>query len=158
MTGVTTNFIDLFKEDIFLLGDFSDFFLGNCIGTGCSRSVYEYRIDPKYVVKIDRTNLFNNVTEWDIYHNLKDSPLGKWLAPCIALSSCGRVMLQRKTIPIKFAKLPVMVPSYFADTKLQNWGRIGNNIVCHDYANHAFFSGGNKMVKAKWRDDNIGLV
>lgn len=156
MTGITTNFIDLFKQDSFLLGDFTDFFCGDRIGEGCSRSVYEYRIDTRYVVKIDRTNLFNNVAEWDIWQSLKDSDHGKYLAPCLSLSSCGRVMLQRRTHSIKFSQLPDKIPAFFADTKLQNWGRIGKNIVCHDYANHAFYAGGNRMVKATWRDDSIG--
>lgn len=154
MTGITTNFIDLFKEDIFLLGDFTDFFCGNRIGEGCSRSVFEYRIDQRYVVKIDRTNKFDNVAEWDIWNNLKDGPYGKYLAPCLSISSCGRVMLQRRTIPVKASQLPDKIPVFFADTKLQNWGRIGKNIVCHDYANHSFYSGGTSMIKAKWRDDN----
>jgi len=158
MTNITTNFIDLFKEDQFLLGDLTDFFIGDRIGEGCSRSVYEYRIDPRFVVKIDRTNLFNNVAEWDIWHSLKDGPYGKFLAPCLSISSCGRVMMQRRTRPVKFDQLPSTIPNFFADTKLQNWGRIGKNIVCHDYANHAFYSGNFKLVKAKFRDDSIGLV
>lgn len=154
MTGITTNFIDLFKDDQFLLGDLTDFFIGDSIGHGCSRSVYEYRIDPRFVVKIDRTNLFNNVAEWDIWHSLKDTEHGKFLAPCLSISSCGRVMLQRRTRPVKFAQLPKEIPSFFFDTKLQNWGKLGKNIVCHDYANHGFYSGNFDLVSANWLDDN----
>lgn len=149
MTGVTTNFIDMFKEDIFLLGDFADFFCGDVIGQGETRSVYEYKIDPRFVIKIDRGGCFNNVAEWDIWNNLKNTPHGNFLAPCISISSCGRIMMQRRTTPAHIEKMPKSIPSFFTDTKLQNWGRLGNLIVCHDFANHKFYTN-IRMINASW--------
>lgn len=148
--SISTEFIDLFKNDWFLLSDLSDLFIGNFIANGSSRSVYHYNMNNNWVVKIDRSANFNNVSEWDIWHNMKDTKAAKYLAPCHHISSCGRVMLQSKTKPVTIEMMPKRIPAFFADTKVDNWGRIGNNIVCHDYANHAFFTDNTSLVNAKW--------
>lgn len=148
---VDTEFLNLFVRDWMLLSDFADFFLGDLIGHGDSRSVYNFRLNSKMVVKIDRSGQFNNVSEWDIWHNVKDKPeLAKFLAPCVHISSCGKVMIQAKTKPVTLEQLPEMVPAFFADRKLGNWGRIGKHVVCHDYANHKFFTGLDVLEKAEW--------
>lgn len=156
---IQTDFLDLFKNDWFLLSDFTDFFCGGIIGQGTSRSVYEYRMDSRLVLKIDSSGQFNNVAEWDIYHNLKSTPYGKFLAPCVHISSCGRVLLQRKTKPVQLTDLPKDIPSFMSDSKLQNWGRIGKNIVCHDYANHSFYNPDSlSMVPALWWSDSFQVI
>lgn len=150
-TRVTTEFLNLFVNDWFLLSDFADFFVGDLISRGHARSVYQYAHSPGYVIKIDMSGQFNNVSEWDIWHNTKENKdISKFLAPCIRLSSCGRVMLQKKTIPVKLEELPTEVPAFLSDLKLENWGKIGKNVVCHDYANHKFFTYGSELVVADW--------
>lgn len=158
-TTVTTEFVNHFVNDWFLLSDFTDMFVGGLIAHGNSRSVYDYRLNKNYVIKIDRSGQFDNVSEWDIWHNLKDKPeVAKFLAPCIHISSCGRVLIQRKTKPVKSEDLPEQVPAFFHDLKLQNWGKIGKNVVCHDYANHSFFTMGMDLVKAEWWSDTFQVV
>jgi len=138
--SVHTDFLDLFKNDWFLLGDLTDLFIGGIIAEGCSRSVFDFNLNPNWVVKIDRSGQFNNVSEWDIWHSVKEyTGYSKFLAPCHHLSQCGRVLIQQKTYPIT-GDLPVDIPSFIADVKIDNWGMIGDRVVCHDYANHNFFN------------------
>jgi len=153
---VNTAFIDHFSNDWFLLSDFTDLFVGAHIGQGTSRSVYEYRLNPKWIIKIDRSGQFCNVSEWDIWHNYKHIPeYAKFLAPCIHLSSCGRVMIQERTKPVKNIKdLPKEIPNFFSDFKIQNWGMIGKRFVCHDYANHRLFAPDKVlMFEPEWWSD-----
>lgn len=147
--GVTTTFLNLFVNDWFLLSDFTDMFVGNEIGKGHARWVYEFRMNSKHVVKIDHAGKFDNVSEWDIWHNASDEAK-KFLAPCVRISSCGRVMIQHRTKPVKLEELPKLVPAFLADLKLENWGKIGKKVVCHDYANHKFFTYGSELVVADW--------
>ncbi len=138
---VHTDFVDLFKNDWFLLSDFADLFVGATIGQGCSRSVFEFNLNPNWVVKIDRSGQFDNVSEWEIWHSIKDhTEYSRFLAPCHHLSSCGRVLIQQKTYSIDTEVLPLEIPSFIADVKIDNWGVIGGKVVCHDYANHNFFN------------------
>jgi len=145
MTGISTNTIDLFKNDLFLLGDFMDFICGNVLGEGCSRIVYEFNPNPNYVIKIDKSNDFHNVSEWDVWTNI-DAEIKKFLAPCVQISSCGRVMLQQKTTPIKIKQFPVEIPEFITDIKLDNWGMLKGRPVCHDYANHNLYARKQELI------------
>jgi hypothetical protein len=158
MINISSDEVDLLKNDWFLTADMFDFICKKHIGSGVSRTVYEFRLDSTLVVKIEKPVgeyfQFNNFSEWDIWHNInvQKANYKKFLAPCINLSSCGRIMLQKKTTPIDKKELPKLVPYFLADTKLQNWGKLNGKVVCHDYANHHFYSAAhkNKLVKAAW--------
>lgn len=166
--GVVISFdeLQMFKDDYCLLSDFFDFFCGKHIGSGESREVYEFRLDEKYVIKIDKmfepggnNFTFSNVAEWEFYHNVKHhSPkIAEYLAPIMNISKCGKVMMMQKTTPIPNKKvLPKKLPALFTDTKIENWGMIGNKVVCHDYANHRAYAIGSNasLVDAKWWSSN----
>lgn len=154
--GATVNieFLELFKNDWFLLADMADMFIGEYIATGNSRVVYEFTMDPKYVVKIDKSGHFDNVAEWDIWNNIPKD-LNKWFAPCLRISQCGRLLIQERTTPVTLEELPKEIPAFFQDFKLQNWGKIGDDIVCHDYANHKFFSKDHGIMEPEWWSDTF---
>lgn len=130
------NFNELHENDPKLLSSIIDFFIGNYIGEGCSRIVYEYTLDSKYVVKIPNSEhgFSDNLMEFEIYGLLKDTEYGKWLAESKWVSSDGAVLIQRKTKEIKPEDLPENLPSFFTDIKPSNFGKVGKQIVCHDYA------------------------
>lgn len=157
---VHTDFVDLFKNDWFLLSDFADMFVGETIGVGCSRSVFDFNLNPNWVIKIDRSGQFDNVTEWEIWSNYKHLPeYSKFLAPCHHLSSCGRILIQQKTYPVTKEQLPTEIPDFLMDFKIQNWGMIGDRAVCHDYANHRFFNPDKiQMMKPVWWSDCYQLI
>lgn len=154
---VNIDFLKMFNEDWFLLADMADLFIAEFIGAGQSRSVYGYAMDPKYVVKIDRSGHFNNVAEWDIWNETSDEHQ-RFLAPCLKISQCGRLLIQERTTPVSLDEMPKEIPGFFTDTKIQNWGRIGDHVVCHDYANHRFYKNPYGKIRPKWWSDNYQVI
>lgn len=124
--------LEMTGKDPRIIMDTFSFILGEKLGEGQTRSVYDYALDPNWVVKIAKRHPNDNVLEFDIWHLIKDTQESKWFAECKFLSPSGHLMLQRKTKPI--IKLPVLLPNVFTDIHLRNFGKIGNQVVCHDYA------------------------
>lgn len=121
--------------------EFNELYFGEELGRGAFRVVYENRMDPTTVFKVEITNAksFSNAHEWTIWEEVQDHPeLSKWFAPCIEISHSGSVLLQARTQPL--TRLPNKIPNVLADIKMQNWGRYKGRPVMHDYGNHAFFS------------------
>lgn len=114
------------------------FICGEFVGKGCTREVYEFQLDDKYVVKVAYGSPIDNVVEWQIWQNLKHRTDGsrEWFAPCKYLSKNGRILVQRRTQPLETreAHIPDKVPTFFTDIKRSNYGWIGKQLVCHDYA------------------------
>ena len=125
---------DYFKSTI--AKDFLDLFAGERIGRGISRAVYEYRIDPTLVIKIElASQRFQNMQEWENWRTWRETPgVARWLAPCVDISPCGIVMLQKRTRPLEQDELPKTLPAFLTDTKIHNFGILGGKVVCHDYA------------------------
>lgn len=142
-------------NDEHLCMEFATFICGDKIGSGCFRDVYEYNLDPKCVVKIQRDlSSFNNIMEWEIWCNVLSTEYKKHFAPCVLLSCNGRILIQRKTNPITDEKpAPNNIPHFFTDIKNENFGWIGKDFVAHDYdySMMKFISGGlnNKTRKFK---------
>lgn len=150
--------LELVVNDIGIVSsnDFVRLFLGKKLGYGEHRDVYAHDLDPRYVLKIERQAcLFANVSEWDIWNNLRHGDFKEWLAPCIAISPNGIVLVQARTEPVKLEDIRTevpKVPAFLTDLKVQNWGRLDGRIVCHDYGNHRFYGIGatKRMRKADW--------
>jgi hypothetical protein len=124
-------------------------FVGKLIGSGMSRKVYECTIDDTLVIKIEDKGFRQNIIEYEIYNASAGFAPSKWLAPCVFISKCGRVLLQKKTIPVRKNEVPAKVPSWLTDFKLSNFGIYNGKFVCHDYGttlitNYVF---SNKMKK-----------
>ena len=111
---------------------------GDLIGRGIHREVFECRIRPDLVVKVekDADRRFANVLEmhiWSDFHLYE--PVAKWLAPCDYLSYDGRILLQRRVRPLHTNdKLPDKLPAFLSDIKRANFGTLDNRLVCVDYA------------------------
>ncbi|MGZ9074138.1 MAG: hypothetical protein ACXW13_00010 [Burkholderiaceae bacterium] len=111
------------------------FILGDKLGEGVYRDVYVYAPDPSYVIKVEKLPAeFANAKEWGVWQELQFNPLRKWLAPCLRISQGGVFLVQKRTMPITKADMPKRIPSFLTDEKAANWGRLGRQIVCHDYA------------------------
>lgn len=132
---------------------------GKELGRGASRVVYEHRLDPYLVIKaeMDTGEAFQNVTEWQAWQAVRYTEHARWLAPCEAISKCGKILLQRRTTPA--ANHPERIPAFLTDTKLANYGiltpRPGENpaqFVCHDYGLHMLLERGmtKRTVRAGW--------
>lgn len=112
---------------------------GDLIGRGIHRFVYECRIRPDLVVKVennDHMRYFANVHEmafWSEHHRFK--AVADWLAPCEFLSPDGRILLQKRAEPLHMtAPLPDKLPAFLTDWKRENYGMYDGRFVCVDYA------------------------
>lgn len=119
-----------------------DHVVGDMLGEGVDRTVFEYMPDKTCVIKFSvRRGGFQNINEWDLWtqHKAgKGTSTCKWLAPCVSISHSGNVLIQKRTKPVPFTwKLPNTVPNILtADMKRENWGIYKGRLVCHDYGRH----------------------
>lgn len=128
---------------------------GQHIGSGLYRDVYVLKQDHRWVVKVERdmtTGVFANVTEWRNWiMNKEFTRVSKFLAPCVSINEYGNVLIQRRVrrvIDGDKRLFPARIPNWLTDTKINNFGWIGNQFVCCDYSflvNCAF-----KMKRAKY--------
>lgn len=132
-------------------------FCGELLGYGLYRDVYELKLDKRFVVKIERDmsqGMFANATEFRNYVNTKEwTFFSDYLAPCNWISETGQIMIQAKIEFRAKKEYPKMIPAMFTDTKIENFGWIGDKFVCCDYSFIPFYiiaPGKKKMKKVKW--------
>jgi hypothetical protein len=117
--------------------DLMNLMCNTLLGSGQYRHVYSGKQDATLVFKYEREVGRNcNQTEWEMWMEMKNHELGKWLAPCIAISPDARWLIQHRTEPLQYAQLPDKIPRIFCDTKIENWGMLDGRVVCHDYGNN----------------------
>lgn len=121
--------------------ELADLFLGEQIGHGIHRTVYEYNLDKSLVVKHASGNGFGNQIEWEIWEAVKDCPeIAKWFAPCVSISPCGLWLVQKRVEFPDHKEYPDRMPAYFTDFKYRNYGKIGKQFVACDYGQLAVFA------------------
>lgn len=114
---------------------------GELIGRGCSRRVFECKLLPGYVVKVEETpGSFENIAEWLTWNEVMSTSASRWFAECKAISPDGKLLLMERTRPPSKFELPQKVPVWCSDLKLSNWGFAIDSqgdtrkwAVCHDY-------------------------
>lgn len=126
---------------------------GRRLGRGCFRQVFECKLLPDMVVKVeddDGMRGFHNVFEqrfWD--HHSHYEPVAQWLAPCEYLSPDGRLLIQKRARPISPEDMPATLPEFLSDVKHDNFGKIDGRIVCVDYG-MTNLTPKTRRVKAHW--------
>lgn len=136
-----------------LAKDIAGELVGDRIAIGQYRDVYEHATDSGLVVKLeDQQRCFCNVYEHQVWEHVRGTDLAKWFAPVIRISAAGTVLTMRRTTPIRREELPSQVPVFFTDLKLENWGLLDGQPVCHDYGNHLLLEKGmtSRLQKATW--------
>lgn len=117
--------------------EFNGFMLGEYLGGGESRAVYEAPFLPKeYVVKVERPSDkgdFCNVVEHLVWNHLCDSPYADWLAPCGTISRHGTFLVQKRCQVISEDRIPRKAPWFFQDAHKGNWGLYEDRPVLFDY-------------------------
>ena len=149
MTLKTDYFYSTMTKDLFEL------VVGDKIGEGIGRQVFEYLPDPELVIKFeDKGGSFQNVIEWNIWQRVQwVKGVHIWFAPCERISPCGTILLQKKTFTGDKKKYPLKLPAYLTDTQYSNYGFMkGNRFVCHDYGSNLMVENGmtSRMRKVKW--------
>ncbi len=134
-----------------LTGEFFDFICGELIGFGISRAVFESNTHEGCVVKVEYSpEYFQNIYEFQAWHRVERTDLAKWFAPCVDISECGKILIQKKTTEL--TKFPEKVPAFFTDIAERNWGQFKGRPVCHDYGCHLLIEHGmtSRLRKADW--------
>ena len=147
------DFDDHFKS--VLAKDLARMVVGDRLGTGVARDVFVSKFDDACVLKLeDITESFQNINEWHAWNDICETKWAKWFAPCCSISSCGLILIQKRTQPITEKKdLPKRVPSFLTDLKKANWGMFEGRPVCHDYGTLPIVYGkAAVMVKPEWWD------
>jgi len=133
--------------------DFFSLFCGRKLGSGTARVVYECAVRPDLVVKIETiSQSFQNAMEWEFWSQWNhEKDVFKWLAPCVDISPCGAILLQKRTQPVPEGRYPDKMPKFLTDMKRSNYGLIGRQIVCHDYG-FTITQAPVALQKAEWWD------
>lgn len=130
---------------------------GPKIGEGLHREVYEYAIDKRYVIKIERSSeTLCNMKEFMFWNEVGyQKELNKWLCPIKEMSSNGRILIMEKMKPITEKNkhlIPKEIPVWLSDMKWDNYGFIGKQFVCCDYPFSADYAFSNvKKTMKKWK-------
>jgi hypothetical protein len=124
---------------------------GPALGSGIARTVYECRLNPDVVLKFETAGQsFQNALEWECWRTWQyDKAVRRWLAPCVQISPCGTVLVQRRTTLVPDDRYPTKIPRFITDTKRANFGLLDGRFVCHDYA-MTIHNLSTAMKKATW--------
>lgn len=144
-------------QEYLTLRDAFDLMCGEQIGRGQYRTVYECKLNPRYVIKCESVwdnehRKFHNAAEWKFYQDychFKD--IVRWLAPVQLISRDARILIMERAEPAPMSRLPEKLPDFLTDTKPENYGMINNKIVCIDYA-ITVKNVETRLRKAKWND------
>lgn len=135
--------------------DFFHLIVGEKIGYGVARETYECNTDKNLVIKFETGGQsFQNIIEHKFWEdNSHCEEVNRWLAPVVSISTCGSVLLMKRTEPIpRSFKLPLKMPSFLGDFKRTNFGLLDGKLVCHDYGTSQFGTD-TKLRKANWRGE-----
>lgn len=134
--------------------ELKDVLIGTKLGWGIHRDVYKCKIDDSFVVKVEREDHnFANIIEWKIWEEVQYAEnLARWFAPCERISTNGKILIQKKVEMGRKKDYPRQIPAFFTDVKMENFGFIGNQLVCFDYASIVWSRNLNekKMKKVIW--------
>jgi hypothetical protein len=127
---------------------------GDLIGSGIHRMVFECRLRPELVVKVETDvdfRWFANVHEMRFWNDHEYyEPVKSWLAPCEFLSPDGRILLQHRVDPLPTDyHMPEKVPSFLTDLKRANYGLYQGRFVCVDYSG-TISNPSVRLKKAQW--------
>ena len=122
-------------ENVFSSEDMVRMCLGDKLGEGQYRIVFDFALIPDTVCKFDKSCPASaNWNEYNVWNAVKGTRHEKWFAPIVAISPGGEFLLMKKARPIQDGdKWPKKIPLFFADVKRDNFGFIDNKIVCTDY-------------------------
>lgn len=117
--------------------DAFDVLCGKLLGEGIHRKVFECRLDPTLVVKVETDEehrSFANAYEHRNWQECRDyKPVARWLAPVVRISPCGFILLQKRVAPLRQSELPAKLPRFLTDIQVANFGLYEGRIVACDY-------------------------
>lgn len=151
--------LKLITDDIVLNVDLLSMLVGEKIGQGQSRMVFQHNVDPDKVVKLacNGDGVLANSIEWTIWQEVQGlkGPLAwvkDWFCPVHRLSGNSNVIVMSKTAPVRLEEMPKEVPTFLSDIHMANFGWLDGRVVCHDYGFiYGLISYKKKFKKAAWQ-------
>lgn len=138
---------------------FYDLHVGESVGFGMARNVFESKLNPSIVIKVENgKGSFQNIVEFETWNNVREygnAYFMKWFCPVLHISDCGRILVMAKAK--KATRYPTNIPVFLTDTKKNNYGVHNGRFVCLDYGTNLLWRHGlsPKMQKADWWDDEL---
>ncbi len=123
----------------YITADMFKMLCGEKLGAGTFRAVYEFGFNPRnQVIKIEADDTDSNMSEYMLWKEAQwlrgDLAWVKnWLAPVHWVSPDYKILVMSRTYPRPKKERPDVVPDFFTDIKFDNFGWIGDRLVCHDY-------------------------
>lgn len=129
---------NIFDESESLRNCALDLLIGEMLGQGSTRRVYEVKHNPALALKLEyASRAFCNVAEYELWNEVKNKPrLAKFFAPVVAIDIWAGALLMHRTMPITYEEFKAEIkslPDFMTDNHWANFGRLGGQIVCHDY-------------------------
>lgn len=129
--------------------------LGALIGEGSRRAVYRYSTDVRFVLKREKKlPPIENIVEWVLWNELRDSSYSIHLGKLFAISESGRFLVMERLESISlndYAKSPD-VPLWLADVKPDMFGKNVEGLVkVRDYGNLKFDV--DRLARKPWQID-----
>lgn len=111
--------------------------VGEMIGFGATRRVFDCKLSNKFVVKIQYVGGFHNAIEFEVWEAVGPAYWwSRWFAECIFISNDGKLLIQEKVdMERAYSEYPKKIPRFFTDIKYDNYGFVGNQLKCVDYSN-----------------------
>lgn len=134
--------------------DMMDLMIGDLLGRGSYRDVYELIIDKRYVLKIANhdSGMHHNVLEFQFWSNL-DEELRQHFAPIHWISAGGNILIQSRVDPVPTqTPLELMLPDVW-DIKRENLGMLNGKPVIIDLGLTQFKDFKMKKVQFKAGDN-----
>src|SRR6267154_323177 len=108
---VRSYFINVISQDLLSL------VVGDVISVGSTRTVYR-ATEASKVVKFETIERrFQNIMEWETWQIVKDTKYKLWFAPCVDISPCGTILVQKFCRDLEDRELLDEIPAFFADVK-----------------------------------------
>ena len=120
--------------------------LGEYIGSGACRKVYNHPTDDTLVIKVLKKKWPQNQREWDVWQMVKGTEYEQFFCPCVEISNDGKYLIQKKAKKsiLKFTH-PIIKGR---DTMLtKNAGIYNEQVVLIDYGDSGILKCMEKILK-----------
>ena len=136
-----------FKHEDLIRFEALNMLCGKLLGNGVHRTVFENAFDSSLVVKISNSpnGIRANYAEYEIWQEIQSSKYKRYFAKVKEMSGYGSILIADYVPDLPIGKYKI--PSFFADLKRENFGLVGTQVVCRDYAYNRIVEHIDKPIK-----------